>query len=323
MANLRYYRELKKWRVRWRATNRTTHKVFSGSRHFIEKSQAIRFYAEIESQEKAFRSGEVVAIESIENAVKEFGRFCRRFTDRTQGHYRFVLSKFANSLPYNIVRIQQVTVQHIQEYLYQLRDRRAKNRTSNAHLTAIKSFAKYCAERYNIPNFAAPIKMLHEDPPDVRFLTEQEYRLIIEAATPIQRDRLVFLAHTGLRASEFAQLAPDSINYNVTAITLTGKGRKRRTIPLNSTATEIWSRLKPASALALNLACRRLAKKLNLLVFGPHAFRHYFATQLLLKGVPIIKVSYLLGHASIQTTQKHYAHILTTDLARATDVLSL
>jgi site-specific recombinase XerD len=276
----------------------------------------------MEAQEKAFRSGEVVAIQSIENALKDFGRFCRRFTSRTQGHYSYVLRLFAENLPYNIVRIQQVSPQHIQEYLYRLRDRRNTNRTSNAHLTVIKSFARYCADTYNIPNFAASIKMLHEDPPKVRFLTEQEYEVVIEAASPLQRDRLTFLAHTGLRASEFAQLAPDSVNPQVTAITIIGKGRKRRTIPLNSTAREIWPRLKPASARALNLTCRRLAKKLNLPVFGPHAFRHYFATQLLLKGVPIIKVSYLLGHASIQTTQKHYAHILTADLAGATDVLA-
>jgi site-specific recombinase XerD len=322
MANLRYCRERKKWRVRYRATNRITHKVFSGSRHFLEKSQAIQFYAEMEAQEKAFRSGEVVAIESIENAANQFGRFCRRFTDRTQGHYLYVLKSFLGSLPHNVVRIQQLSSQQIQQYLYALRDLRRTNRTSNAHLTVIKSFAKFCAESYSIPNFAASVTMLHEDPPKVRFLTEREYQLITEAASPIQRDRLVFLAHTGLRAGEFARLAPDSINPQASAITVIGKGRKRRTIPLNATAREIWPRLKPASARALNLACRRLAKKLNLPVFGPHAFRHYFATQLLLKGVPIIKVSYLLGHASISTTQKHYAHILTADLAGATDILS-
>jgi len=49
--------------------------------------------------------------------------------------------------------------------------------------------------------------------------------------------------------------------------------------------------------------------------------RHWFATQLLIKGVPIAKVSKMLGHASIRTTERSYAHILRSDLANATDVL--
>jgi integrase/recombinase XerD len=38
-----------------------------------------------------------------------------------------------------------------------------------------------------------------------------------------------------------------------------------------------------------------------------HRFRDTFATELLLKGVPIERVSMLLGHASIRVTEKHYA----------------
>ena len=37
-----------------------------------------------------------------------------------------------------------------------------------------------------------------------------------------------------------------------------------------------------------------------------HQFRHTFAKRLLLKGVPIEMVSQMLGHASIEVTQRHY-----------------
>lgn len=40
-----------------------------------------------------------------------------------------------------------------------------------------------------------------------------------------------------------------------------------------------------------------------------HTFRHTFATQLLRKNVPLIRVSRLLGHASIKTTEI-YSHVL-------------
>ena len=36
-------------------------------------------------------------------------------------------------------------------------------------------------------------------------------------------------------------------------------------------------------------------------------FRDTFAVEMLLAGVPIEEVSMLLGHASIKTTEKHYA----------------
>jgi integrase/recombinase XerD len=39
----------------------------------------------------------------------------------------------------------------------------------------------------------------------------------------------------------------------------------------------------------------------------PHRFRDTFAVELLLAGVPLERVSVLLGHTSIKVTEKHYA----------------
>jgi len=39
----------------------------------------------------------------------------------------------------------------------------------------------------------------------------------------------------------------------------------------------------------------------------PHRFRDTFAVELLLAGVPIERVSILLGHQSVRITEKHYA----------------
>jgi integrase/recombinase XerD len=38
-----------------------------------------------------------------------------------------------------------------------------------------------------------------------------------------------------------------------------------------------------------------------------HRFRDTFATELLLQGVPLERVSVLLGHSSIRITERHYA----------------
>ena len=38
-----------------------------------------------------------------------------------------------------------------------------------------------------------------------------------------------------------------------------------------------------------------------------HRFRDTFAVELLLAGVPLERVSILLGHTSVKITEKHYA----------------
>lgn len=267
------------------------------------------------------RSGEVSTSESVVTVYQNFLNHCKRHTKRTQQHYRMVLGKFLEGLPKSIMRIQQIESIHIQEYLYRLRDSGNINRTLNAHLTAIKSFCRFYAGRYKINNPAAEVKPLVEDPPDARYLTATEFTKIMEAATPLARDRLMFLAHTGLRATEFYELKPTSVSSDTSTLTIKGKGRKKRSIPLNKTARQILPRIEPATPNALLLQFYRLAAKAKIPQFGPHAMRHWFATQLILKGVPIAKVSKLLGHASIRTTEQIYSHILPSDLANATDVL--
>ena len=55
-----------------------------------------------------------------------------------------------------------------------------------------------------------------------------------------------------------------------------------------------------------------------------HRFRDTFAVELLLAGVPLERVSVLLGHQSVRVTEKHYApwtrsrqDQLEADMARA------
>jgi integrase len=41
----------------------------------------------------------------------------------------------------------------------------------------------------------------------------------------------------------------------------------------------------------------------------PHDLRHSCATLVLSRGVPLIVISEMLGHASIEITARYYAHV--------------
>jgi site-specific recombinase XerD len=50
--------------------------------------------------------------------------------------------------------------------------------------------------------------------------------------------------------------------------------------------------------------------------FGPHHFRHTYATWLLRRGAGMESVQQLLGHASITTTIDTYGHLTVEDARR-------
>ena len=43
--------------------------------------------------------------------------------------------------------------------------------------------------------------------------------------------------------------------------------------------------------------------------FTFHCLRHTFAAHMLSRGVPIYKVSKILGHSSVVVTEQHYGHL--------------
>ncbi len=57
--------------------------------------------------------------------------------------------------------------------------------------------------------------------------------------------------------------------------------------------------------------------------FTWHGRRRTFATRLAHKGLDIYKISRLLGHEDLQTTQRRYAHHCTESLRIGVDILEV
>jgi len=134
---------------------------------------------------------------------------------------------------------------------------------------------------------------------------------------------LALLYGSGLRISEALGLQRGDVKAD-DAITVTGKGRKQRMVPLLPQVQKliadyvalcpydlqetgplfVGAKGGPLSARIVQLAMARLRGALGLPETAtPHALRHSFATHLLARGGDLRSIQELLGHASLSTTQ--------------------
>jgi len=254
----------------------------------------------------------------------------RRCTPQTSNYYADVMNRFMVQAPQ---KLSDLCSHHIEDYIDSVLQTCAP-RTANTHLVVVKSFCRWLSARHGSPNVAEPVDKLRVAPVDPRVISEEEYTLLIDGTAGPTRDAIQFLANTGLRRREFCNFTRANIGPDCEYLSIVGKGRKQRIIPCNNVVRELLGKPENArsapvfvrrynqSIFALNWRFRSLANKFNIPCFGPHALRHYFATRLMRLGVPISKVSLILGHASIRTTEQIYIHFVPADLIGVTDCLT-
>ena len=199
--------------------------------------------------------------------------------------------------------------------------------------TVIRSFGNWYQSQFGVPNFVKDIAYIKEDAPNQRVLSPDEYDKVCSSIQGQKLNIIQFFGNTGLRREEFRKLIWDNVSPDLKLLTVEGKGRKRRVIPLNATCKEILQRyqrfdgepipfvLRYKGRNGLTQFCQKLAKRIGIPSFGTHALRHYFATQLIKKGINIYLLSKILGHSSVKTTERIYLHLVPTDLLGTTDIL--
>ncbi len=135
---------------------------------------------------------------------------------------------------------------------------------------------------------------------------------------------LALLYGSGLRISEALGLKRGDCDGARDAITVMGKGRKQRMVPVLPQVQKliadyialcpydlpadrplfVGAKGGPLSPRVVQLAMARLRGALGLPETAtPHALRHSFATHLLARGGDLRSIQELLGHASLATTQ--------------------
>ena len=224
----------------------------------------------------------------------------------------------------------------------------------NQRLAAIKSFMKYVSERdktlmvLNL-DVAAITKKKNTNPHEIEFFSETALTTIL--AQPDQRKRngqrdLVFimlLYDTGARVQEILdlQIRDICLNGNSPFITVTGKGRKMRTIPIMDKTRDhliqYCRKFHPSNqpddylfytdrkGMRLQMSADNVGKFVA--KYGkqghaessevpehlyPHMFRHSRAMHLYRNGMPLALVAEWLGHSKMDTTRQYYANADTT-----------
>ena len=214
------------------------------------------------------------------------------------------------------------------------------------NLSAVRAFYRYLinvgsADQNPAQGILAP-KTPHKLPRALD-VDQAAHLVSIEDQDPLAiRDRamLELMYSSGLRLSELIQLNMGNLDLRDAVVTVLGKGKKTRTVPIGRfaiAALQKWFALRQdmikgeETAVFINRTGRRLTPRAFQLRLNkwavkqgiatrvhPHMLRHSFASHLLESSGDLRAVQELLGHADIKTTQV-YTHLDFQHLARVYD----
>jgi integrase/recombinase XerD len=215
-------------------------------------------------------------------------------------------------------------------------DRQSSAASANQRLAALKSFFRYvqaeAPEQIAQARQVLAVKAAQAPQPAIGYLPVEAVALLLEHAArrgPRDLALLATLYDTAARVQEACDLSIGDLHLGKPAsVTLTGKGRKTRTVPMTPQAAVVLARhagtlpqdssapvfsnraderLGRAGAAYILAECARAAHadrpELVPAKVAPHMLRHSKAMHLLEKGVNLIYIRDILGHASVVTTE--------------------
>lgn len=222
--------------------------------------------------------------------------------------------------------------------------KRTLNTVNHYHAT-LKALINWAKKQrlYFGDNPAWGVEMAKVERAKVRFLyPAEEKRLTMVVARDTRLwPYYVAALYTGMRLGELAELTVKDFNEYPQPMLFVAhsKTRRSRYVPLHGEALElVKSRIKcrgPEESLLggwnprtvsewFNEACREANVGDG---FTFHCLRHTFAGHMLSQGVPIYKVSKILGHSTVLVTEQHYGHldkrVLSDEIHHIESVLSV
>jgi integrase/recombinase XerD len=216
--------------------------------------------------------------------------------------------------------------QALKDMVIRMREAGLKETGCNAAIRAINCYLRWSGS----PHAVRQLKERAVVPPiftteQIKWLTSYKPRTAFQHRLHLL---IMVLFDNGCRVSEALELRSADVDLDNLLITVHGKGRKDRKVPMSfelrkalfkyrrgegllfTTANGTpWGRI--GALRSIKLHCRKLG-------FEPpartlHAMRHTFALNYLRKGGSVFHLQKILGHSTLEMTRR-YANLLTEDL---------
>lgn len=272
-------------------------------------------------------------------------RIERSLSPNTLAAYSKNLARYLDYLEREGVALRDATDLTAAGFMVELAQRRISARSQAQYLSSVKQLHLFLVrERTTTKDptqlLAGP-KLAGRLP---QILSRQEVVRLLDAPTgedPVRvRDRamLQLMYAAGLRVTELVSIELGEVNLPAGFLAATGKGRKRRIVPIHGQAVEAvrhyletvrpgWAKPSTRQLFVTRrgvgmtrqnffASVRKYALECGITkTISPHKLRHSFATHLLVGGADLRVVQTLLGHSDISTTQV-YTHLSGDDVRR-------
>lgn len=267
---------------------------------------------------------------------KQERKYLKNVTPKTLAWYQHSFKAFEGALGGKAAVTARIT---------ELRERGVSPVSINTYLRCINTYFRWLQQEHG----ADPVKIprLKEEQKILATLTGNHVAALINFKPKGHNLRrahtlTLLLLDTGLRISEALSLCWGKIDMDNMVLTVHGKGGKHRIVPFSFECRKILYRWKQQQRGPYDLVFptrsgimtsnRNVGRDVKLLGeragitgvrFSPHTFRHTFAVSYLKAGGNVLYLQRILGHSSLEMTNRYTRSLGIEDLQAVHSKLSL
>ena len=260
----------------------------------------------------------MTALSVLTEQFIDHGRYLRGWSPKTVRTYR---QSLATLLAADVGPLSRAS---LQAFVMFMRNRGLTSGGINVRLRTVNAFLSWLREEGHVAE-SLRVRLLPKASQFVVTFSDAEVKRIL-AVRPTGRSMtrawtlFVMLVDTGLRIEEALSLERERVDLDGLTLNVRGKGSRDRIVPISTECRKALFRLlskQPGRYLfsthgGERLSYRNAYRDLKALcrqagVQGghvrPHSVRHYFAVSYLRAGGDLYRLSRILGHTSLATTQ--------------------